>query len=107
MNTDKLINLTVKQAIEALQENDKQLWYSYFTENVIFSDDGNSMNFRSFFDNAFDKKEKFLDIDTIKNNGQDIYGNFYAGQWGTFRVYFKFTLNSDNKIERLDIGQTK
>jgi len=105
MDLSNLSNETVKKAIEALQANDKNAWYSYFTENTVFTDDGRTLNFKSFFDNAFDKKEKFLNIDHIENNGQDIYGNFNAGQWGTFRVYFKFRQNTQGKFDRLDIGQ--
>lgn len=107
MELTTISNATVRKAIEALQNNDKQTWYSYFTEDATFTDDGNKMNFKSFFDNAFDKKEKFLSIEKVENEGQDVYGNFYAGQWGTFRVFFKFHLNNTGKIDRLDIGQTK
>ncbi|MBX3242212.1 MAG: nuclear transport factor 2 family protein [Chitinophagaceae bacterium] len=106
MDLSKISNKNVRQAIEALQANDKKAWYSYFTEDAIFTDDGRTLNFRSFFDNAFDKKEKFLDIGKIENEGKDIYGNFYAGQWGTFRVFFKFHQDADGKFDRLDIGQT-
>lgn len=105
MDLSKISNKNVRQAIEALQANDKKAWYSYFTEDAIFTDDGRTLNFRSFFDNAFDKKEKFLDIGKIENEGKDIYGNFYAGQWGTFRVFFKFHQDADGKFDRLDIGQ--
>lgn len=105
MDLSKITNENVKKAIEALQANDKNAWYSYFTADAVFTDDGRTMNFKAFFDNAFDKKEKFLDIDTVENGGKDLYGNFYAGQWGTFRVYFKFHQNTEGKFNRLDIGQ--
>ena len=105
MDLSKITNENVRKAIEALQVNDKNTWYSYFTSNAIFTDDGRTLDFKSFFDNAFDKKEKFLDIDKVENEGKDIYGNFYAGQWGTFKVYFKFHQNADGKFNRLDIGQ--
>jgi hypothetical protein len=62
---------------------------------------------KSFFDNAFDEKEKFLSIDKVENDRKNIYGNFYAGQWGTFNVFFKFTINEEDKITRLDVGQGK
>lgn len=107
MDLSKISNENVRKAIEALQENDKTTWYSYFTKDAVFTDDGRTMDFRSFFDNAFDKKEKFLDFEKIENDGKDIYGNFYAGQWGTFRVFFKFHQNSDGKFNRIDIGQAK
>ncbi len=105
MNLNKIINSTVKQAIEALQANDKELWFSYFTNDATFTDDGNTKDFKAFFENAFDKKEKFLSIDKIENDGKNLAGKFYAGQWGTFPVFFNFHLNDDGKIERLDIGQ--
>lgn len=105
MDLTKITNENVKKAIEALQVNDKNTWYSCFTSDAVFTDDGRSMNFKSFFDNAFDKKEKFLDIDKVENAGNDIYGKFYAGQWGTFRVYFKFHQTADGRFHRLDIGQ--
>lgn len=107
MDLSKISNESVRKAIEALQENDKKAWYSYFTEDAVFSDDGRKMDFRSFFDNAFDKKEKFLSLDKIENEGKDLYGDFYAGQWGTFKVFFKFHLNAEGKFNRIDIGQAK
>ncbi|MCW3162479.1 nuclear transport factor 2 family protein [Chryseobacterium oryctis] len=107
MDLSKITNENVKKAIEALQANDKNAWYAYFTDNATFTDDGRTLDFKSFFDNAFAHQEKFLTIDKVKNDSKDIYGNFYAGQWGTFKVYFKFHLNSEGKFERLDIGQTR
>ncbi len=105
MDLSKITNETVRNAIEALQNNNLQQWYSFFTDDATFTDDGRILSFKSFFNNAFDKKEKFLSIDKVENEGKSITGNFYAGQWGTFRVYFKFHLNSAGKIDRLDIGQ--
>ena len=107
MDISKISNEHARKAIEALQANDKNAWYSYFTDDAVFTDDGRTLDLKSFFDNAFDKKEKFLSIDKVENDGKDIYGNFYAGQWGTFRVFFKFHINADGKINRLDIGQAR
>jgi hypothetical protein len=106
MDLSKINHPNVKKAIEALQAHDRTTWFSLFTKDAIFTDDGREMNFKSFFDNAFDKKEKFLSIDKIENNGKDIYGNFYAGQWRTFKVFFKFKENEAGKFSRIDIGQT-
>ncbi len=106
MDTLSITNEKVRSAIGALQENNLTAWYSFFTENPVFTDDGRTLNFRSFFDNAFAHKEKFLTIDKVENNGKDIYGNFKAGQWGTFNVFFKFHQNAQGKFDRLDIGQT-
>lgn len=92
-----------KSAIEALQNGDKS-WYTYFTDNPEMTDDGQQVDFKSFFAKALGN-EKFLNIDKVENNGKTVYGNFKAGQWGTFRVFFKFHENATGKFERLDIGQ--
>lgn len=105
MDVTTITNPSVKQAIEALQNNDKSAWYSFFTSDAVFTDDGRTMDFKSFFDNAFKHKEKFLTIEKVENQGKDIVGNFYAGQWGTFKVFFKFHQQADGKFNRLDIGQ--
>ncbi len=105
MDLSKITNPKVKNAIEALQANDKKAWFALFTDNATFTDDGRKMDFKSFFDNAFDKNEKFLSIDKVENDGKNIYGSFYAGQWGTFKVFFKFTDNGNGKFSNIDIGQ--
>ncbi len=106
MNTSSLINKTVKDAFDALQSNDKKSWFFQFSADAVFTDDGKTMNLKSFFDNAFNHKEKFLTIDKIHDDGKLIEGDFFAGQWGTFKVFFHFYINSDGKINRLDIGKT-
>jgi hypothetical protein len=103
MNLDNITNDNVKKAIEALESGDK-IWYSYFTENIVMTDDGNKVDIKNFFAKALGT-EKFLTIDKVENDGKDIYGNFKAGNWGTFRVFFKFHQNADGKFDRLDIGQ--
>jgi len=104
MDFSKITNEKVKQAIEALDAGDKS-WYTFFTANPEMTDDGNKVDFKSFFGKALGT-EKFLTIDKVENEGKDIYGNFKAGQWGTFKVFFKFHLNADGKFDRLDIGQS-
>lgn len=45
LDLSKITNGTVRKAIEALQQNDKKTWYSYFTENTVFTDDGRTLDF--------------------------------------------------------------
>lgn len=106
MDLSNIANQHVRKAIEALQSNNLTDWYACFTTDAVFTDDGQSRDFKAFFDNAFAKGEKFLAIDRIEDDGKSLYGNFYAGQWGTFRVFFKFQENADGMFNRLDIGQT-
>jgi len=104
MNTDKLTNTIVKKAIDALQTADSKTWFALFTADAALYDDGNKMNFRSFFEKALGH-ERFTSIDKVENNGLDLYGRFHSDQWGDFKAYFKFHINTEGKINRLDIGQ--
>jgi len=107
MDLSNITNETVKSALEALQANNIEAWYVHFTDDAVFTDDGRILDFKSFFDNAFDHKEKFLTLDKIENEGKNLTGNFFAGQWGTFKVFFNFTVDEHGKISRLDIGQIR
>ena len=104
MNTEKLTNAVVKQAIDALQPGDKNAWFAHFTPDALLFDDGNKMNFKSFFEKALGH-ERFTGIDKVEHNGLHIYGKFHSDQWGDFKTYFKFTIDQNNKISKLEIGQ--
>lgn len=106
-NQTQITNPGIKKAIDALQAHDYETWKSCFIAEPIFTDDGKTLNFFTFFSNAFDKKEKFLSLDKVVDGGREIHGNFYAGQWGTFKVYFRFYETADGKFSRLDIGQAR
>ncbi|SEO88365.1 hypothetical protein SAMN05192574_11541 [Mucilaginibacter gossypiicola] len=104
MNTEKLTNPVVKQAIDALQSGDKKAWFALVDSDALLFDDGNKMNFKSFFEKALGH-ERFTSIDKVEQNGLHIYGKFHSDQWGDFKTYFKFTVNADGKISKLEIGQ--
>jgi hypothetical protein len=104
MNTDKLTHPIVKKAIDALQAGDKKAWFALFTNDAELFDDGNKMNLKSFFEKALGH-ERFTSIDKVENNGLDVYGRFHSDQWGDFKTYFKLHINTEGKINRLDIGQ--
>ena len=104
MSTHKLTHPIVKAAITALNAGDSTAWFALFTQTAALYDDGKKMDFIVFFKKALGH-ERFTNIDSVANNGLDVFGEFHSDEWGTFRTYFKFHLNRDNKIERLDIGQ--
>jgi len=104
MDLSKITNPTVNAAMTAWQNGDSKTFLSYFTANPTMTDDGSPRGFQGFVKEACGE-EKFLTIDSVENDGKDITGNFKAGKWGTFKVFFKFHQNSDGKFDRLDIGQ--
>lgn len=104
MNLDNLTNPTVKAAIEALQKGDREAWLAQFAPNSELYDDGNKRDFMDFTNSAIGE-ERFTRIDNVENDGKDVYGHFHTEKWGDFDTYFKFHVNSEGKIYRLDIGQ--
>lgn len=104
MDTSKLTNETVKKALDAWQQGDSNSFLSYFTNDVKLYDDGNPRDFLKFVKDACGY-EKFTSIDKVENNGQYITGNFHTESWGDFKTYFKFHIDTEGKITRLDIGQ--
>jgi hypothetical protein len=104
MDTSQLSNSTVRKAIDALQAGDRKNWFDLFITNAELYDDGNKQNFKTFFEKTLGH-ERFIKIDKVANNGLDVYGQFHSDQWGDFKTYFKFHVNHEGKISRLDIGQ--
>ncbi|HEY4275160.1 MAG TPA: hypothetical protein VGM68_06725 [Rhizomicrobium sp.] len=104
MITDQLQNPTVKAAIRALQEGDKVSWMALFAPNADLLDDGNPRSLSAFTDEAIGN-ERFVTIDAVTNGGLNLEGTFHTKSWGDFRTYFRFHLNAEGKITRLEIGQ--
>jgi|GEM_PF-203065 len=104
MDLSKITNPKVNAAMTAWQNGDSKTFLSYFTASPTMTDDGSPRSFQGFVKEACGE-EKFLTIDTVENAGKDITGNFKAGKWGTFRVFFKFHQNAEGQFDRLDIGQ--
>lgn len=104
MNTSQLANPTVKAAFEAWQQGDSKGWLSCFTPDAQLLDDGHPRNFQSFSTEAIGH-ERFTSIDIVKDNGRSIYGKFHSDTWGNFKTYFKFHLDANGKIYKLEIGQ--
>ena len=104
VDTDKLTNPTVRDAIEALQKGDKQAWTSLFEPDATLYDDGSPRSLARFTQEALGH-ERFTSIDRVENRGLDLNGSFRSKKWGNFRTFFSFQLSPSGKISRLDIGQ--
>ena len=104
MDTRKLTNPLVRQAVDAWQDGNSEKWLSVFADNVQLLDDDSPRDFHKFSTQAIGH-ERFTSIDKVENNGQDIYGHFHSDTWGDFKTYFKFHINAAGKIYKLEIGQ--
>ena len=104
MITASLNNPIVKSAIDALQQGDLQAWNALFAADASLFDDGRKIDLAAFSKDALGH-ERFTAIDKVENNGLDIYGKFHSDKWGDFKTYFKFHINGENKITKLEIGQ--
>ena len=104
MFLEEITNPVARAAVKALNDADSSAWSALFTSTAELYDDGNKRDLNSFTKNAFGH-ERFTSIDKVENNGLHIYGGFHSDQWGDFKTYFKFHINTEGKIYRLDIGQ--
>ena len=104
MNTDKINNPVAKAAITAWQNADQEKWLSLFTADVQLFDDGHPRDFKKFSSEAIGQ-ERFTSVDKVEENGTVVYGKFHSATWGDFKTYFRFHINDEEKIYRLDIGQ--
>lgn len=104
MITDALTNPTVRAAVEVLQKEDRNAWAALFEADARLYDDGTPRSLEKFTKDALGH-ERFTSIDSVKNNGLDVVGQFHSDQWGDFRTFFKFHLSPSGKIKRLDIEQ--
>ncbi len=104
--TNELTNPTVRAAITALQNGDRNAWSALFEPDAKLFDDGSPRDLKKFTRDALGH-ERFTSIERVENSGLDLVGAFHSDQWGDFRTYFKFQLSASGKIKRLDIGQAK
>lgn len=110
MMTTENIELTtplVQKAIIALNEQDTKTWYSLFTENTTFSDDGRKIDFKNWCDRELfgNSKCSVIRIDKVKNNGLNVYCLFHSDNYGDFKTFMNFKTNGE-KFVSLDVGQT-
>jgi len=103
IDTSRLTQSTAKSAFEAWQAKDLPGWRSHFAAGAALYDDGSPRDFQAFSKEI--GKERFTSIDRVDDDGTRITGHFHSDTWGNFTTFFKFHLNADGKITRLDIGQ--
>lgn len=103
MKTSIITNVIVKQAFEAWQHKDSKAWNALFTAKPVLLDDGNPRDFEKFSTEI--GAEYFTSIDKVENDGKDIFGHFHSDTWGDFKTYFKFSIDKNEKIAKLEIGQ--
>lgn len=103
MDISSITNPSIRAAFDALQAGDKTAWFAQFTVDAELIDDGQSLDFKTFFEKAIGN-EKFVSIDDIAQNGTEIIGTIETEQWGSFKAYFRFHLNAEGKLNKLEIG---
>ena len=104
MTLDGLKNPTVKAAIDAFQKGDRTAWSALFEYDAELFDDGSPRSLERFTRDAVGH-ERFTSIDRVGQDGLEVIGKFRSEQWGDFRTYFRFHVDPEGKIHRLDIGQ--
>lgn len=104
MDFNKINNPVAKAAITSWQNADRAKWLSFFTNDAQLFDDGQPRDFKKFSSEAIGH-ERFTSIDKVEEHGTAVYGQFHSDTWGDFKTYFRFHIDEQGKIFRLDIGQ--
>lgn len=104
MEASRTMNPAVANVIAALQLPDKRAWHSLFAPDVKLRYNGSSIDFHSLFQKALGL-EKLARIDKTENNDRDVYGHFHSSRWDDLKTFFRFSVNEDGKISRLEIGR--
>jgi hypothetical protein len=104
MKTMSIGNITVKNAVEALQYANKQKWFALFDSAAELFHNGEPKNFAKFFYPAFGF-EHFNSIDKFDSENLTVFGELSSFRFGLFPAYMRFRLNEQNLIIRLEIGQ--
>jgi hypothetical protein len=104
VNTLSPLHPVVQAALDALYTGDKNTWRSLFASGAQLFDDDAPRDLATFTEEALGH-EQFTKIHRVANEGLDVYGDFHSDKWGDFAVYFKFHLNEEQKIKRLEIGE--
>lgn len=104
VDIEKLEHPVMRKLIEAFQKGDIASWSSMFAHGALLYDDGNPRDLQEFTNYAL-SHERFKSIDKVENNGLSITGHFHSDEWGEFVTYFRLTLNDQDKIVKLEIGQ--
>ena len=107
--TTENIELTtplVQKGIIALNEQDAKTWYSLFNDDATFSDDGRTMDFKSWCDRELfgNSKCSVIRIDKVENDGLNVYCLFRSDNYGDFKTFMHFGTNGENFVS-LDVGQ--
>jgi hypothetical protein len=100
-------NPIIKSAIEAMNDRNKKQWYELFSDNPLFTDDGNPYDFTRWCERElFGSSVAYLaSVDKVQDRGLMIYGRFHSDQWGDFKTFLRFHVEN-GKISKMDVGQT-
>jgi hypothetical protein len=92
LNLHAVNNPIVKLAIEAMNGRNKKLWYKLFSNNPLFTDDGNPSDFTKWCErDLFGSSLAYLaSIDKVEDGGLTIYGRLHSDQWGDFNTFMRF-----------------
>lgn len=104
-NIEAIKNELTRAAIEAINRQDKNSWYSVFSDDVKLFDEGTERDFRRWSDNELFGADPswVISILKVEREGLTVYCKFHSGVWGEFKVYMNFTIMGC-RISRLDTG---
>lgn len=102
----QISNQHVLKALEAQQDKNLEAWMACFDDRVVFTRGKETMDFKTFFEEAFDYSERMLKIEKVEDGGLYFSGLYFGGKAGVYRISYRFHENANGKFDRLEMEQT-
>jgi hypothetical protein len=104
-NIEAIKNELIRAAIEAINEQDRNSWYSVFSKDAKLFDEGKERDFRRWSDNEIFGSDPPLvtSILKVEREGFTVYCKFHSRVWGESKIYMTFTITGGH-ISKLDTG---
>jgi len=95
---------TVREFVDALNDNDPERFQSVLTEDASMSDDGVERNLAQWTDSEIFRSNARMNVESIGDGGTTLVAEYTNSRWGSMRTAWRFTVR-DGKISRFETGQ--
>ncbi|WP_433191667.1 nuclear transport factor 2 family protein [Nocardia sp. CA-107356] len=95
---------TVREFVDALNDNDSERLQAVLTEDASMSDDGVERNLAQWTDSEIFRSNGRMNVESVDAGGTALLAEYTNSRWGSMRTAWRFTVR-DGKISRFETGQ--
>ena len=102
MNPEGLTNPTVRAAVIAIRDGDRDAFLALFESDAKLTDDGEPQSLLEWVDRELFTAHGRLDVQREQQNGLELIGRFHSDQWNMMTVWRFEIVN--RRVRRLDVA---